>query len=150
MNEPDQQLEEIIHARLRKLPDLPAPPTLVPAVLQKIQERAALLWWQRSWTNWPPAVQALSILLSVGLLTAAWFLTGNVAAETVQLAGKARSSFGLLDQIVSVLQALGGTVQIILKSIHSQFLLIAAIVIGSLYLSTIALGTMFYRVAIKR
>jgi hypothetical protein len=150
MNEPDKQLEELIHSRLRKLPDLAAPPTLVPAVLEKIQARAAQSWWQRSWINWPPAIQAVSILLFVGLLVAAWFLTGNVAAETAQLAERARSSFGPLDRIVSVLQAVGGAGQVILKSINSQLLLIAAIVVGCLYLSTIGLGTMFYRVAIKR
>jgi len=50
MNEQNEkQLEQLVHRELRKLPELPAPETLVHRVMLAVHAKEHRPWWQRSW-----------------------------------------------------------------------------------------------------
>jgi hypothetical protein len=51
-------LEKLIDRVCREQPALKAPSTLSARVLAKIERRAALPWWRRSFTHWPVPVRA--------------------------------------------------------------------------------------------
>jgi hypothetical protein len=58
--------------RLQRLPDRPAPVTLMPRVLAAIQAQARLPWYRQPWSTWPHTAQGASLLvlsLLLGALT---------------------------------------------------------------------------------
>ena len=71
MNEQDEkQLEQLVHRELRKLPELPAPETLVHSVMLAVHAKEREPWWQRPWLTWPRPVQVISSALCVATVTA--------------------------------------------------------------------------------
>src|SRR3989442_455111 len=84
MNEHNEkQLEQLIHRELRKLPELPAPETLVHRVMLAVHAKERQSWWHRPWLTWPGPVQALSFALFVATVTA----LGYFGAGAWQAAG---------------------------------------------------------------
>src|SRR5215831_7655209 len=67
------KLAEMIHQELMKLPERPAPPTLIERVLTQIEQRKRC-WWKQPWTNWPFLARVIS--LPAMLLCAASFVVG--------------------------------------------------------------------------
>lgn len=63
---PDE-IEQLVHAALRSLPDRRAPVTLEARVRDALERRAALPWWHRSWSHWPQAARAAFLLLCGGV-----------------------------------------------------------------------------------
>jgi hypothetical protein len=83
----EKALERQIHRRLRELPDLPAPSTLLPRVMAQVRLRVEQPWWRRPLAAWPKRWQVvlvlglLSLLGLVGWLQWAWeFDLGAVLA----------------------------------------------------------------------
>jgi hypothetical protein len=81
----------LLHRKLRELPDLPAPPTLVPRVLAAIHARAQA-WWRRAWWDWPLLAQAAFVAVALGLAGlvggGGWALNQNLSAISDRLAAK--------------------------------------------------------------
>ena len=61
------ELERLADARLRRLPPLRAPQTLLPRVMLAVRA-AARPWYQRDWFSWPAAWQTLSAVALVSLV----------------------------------------------------------------------------------
>jgi hypothetical protein len=138
--DPDEKLEQLIHERLRALPDLEAPRQLIPAVLRKLAERKTMAWWKRPWLYWPRKMQLLSAALLIAVGAGAWFLGGNQFGATgaVQFLRPAWTFCG----------ALLGALHAIMNSIPPAYLIVGASAVIFLYLSTLSVGALCYRVAI--
>jgi hypothetical protein len=61
-------LEYVVHRRLQQLPMPPAPATLLPRVMQRVQAWAARPWYQRAWFTWPAGWQAASLAVFAALI----------------------------------------------------------------------------------
>lgn len=146
------ELEAAIDCRLKALPELRAPATLLPRVLAVIERRAVPAWYCRSWQMWPAALRAVSlaVLLAAfgGLCFAGWELSHAAGV------GEATQT---LRQWVSGLGAMWNTLAVILQAMllavkHLGPLFIAVCVFGGIaaYLSCLGLGTAFVRLAVAR
>ncbi|HEX4645859.1 MAG TPA: hypothetical protein VH598_09640 [Verrucomicrobiae bacterium] len=149
--EPDKNLEEWIHRRLRGLPELSAPGDIIRAnVLRRIAAQQTMPWWKCPWLEWPRGMQVISFaLLALALGTAGYFYDDIFAGAhvmTVKFAGTLQA----LKPIWTVTQSLLGATQVLVGSIKSYFLIIAGLAIAALYLSAVGVGTLCYRVAMAR
>jgi hypothetical protein len=145
------KLAEVIHRELMKLPERPAPETLVTRVLARIEQRKRH-WWKQPWPNWPFLARVIS--LPAMLLCAASFVVGlwlllrlNVSewimAQTSELVRPLVPTweFGL---------ALMNTILLSLRSLEQHWVLLSAMVAFLMYLTCVAVGTACYRVALQK
>jgi hypothetical protein len=61
----DEQLIARVERVLRAQPLQKAPPDLIENVYQQLARNAARSWWQRSFSTWPPVMQAVFVLTSL-------------------------------------------------------------------------------------
>lgn len=144
--EPDKNLERLIHQRLRALPEMEAPDNLVQDVMKKIEARRAAVWWKRAWPEWPRGMQILSAALLLGLLGSVFAFHDSILASINELISRITAGSQFLKPIWTLIETLLQVGQILAGSIKSQIMIIGMVVVGMLYLSTIGLGTMVYRV----
>jgi hypothetical protein len=146
---PQQNLEELIHRELSKLPEQKAPETLVPRVIAQIQARARRHWWQRSWSHWPFGIQLASVpFLMMGMVGAMFGLSAlwNFSLSRVEY-GAVTPSFDGLAAGWGFLGALGNAVLVFGRAAGQQWLWLALFVPLIMYLACVGLGTLCYRVA---
>ncbi|MFA6318657.1 MAG: hypothetical protein WC943_14715 [Elusimicrobiota bacterium] len=94
---PSQGSEDGFSRRLKALPDLTAPATLLPRVLAAAAAQQSRPWWRKAWWTWPlgmrlayAGLMALPIVLVLG-----WFLPLLYAqVPSFQGAGAFLSGFG--------------------------------------------------------
>lgn len=146
---PQKNLEELIHRELSKLPERPAPESLIPRVLARIQARQQKRWWQRSWPQWPWALQLASVPVMALVVAAACF--GVTVLWQLALGSE---EFGFMSTLVDrvagawdVISVLGHAVMVLGRSVGQQWLLVALMVPVSMYLACVGLGTLCYRTA---
>jgi hypothetical protein len=60
-----RDFEQIVGGRLRQLPPLRAPETLLPRVLAAVQAWVHRPWYARAWFSWPAPLQIASIAVVV-------------------------------------------------------------------------------------
>jgi len=150
-HEPDKDLEQWIHQRLRALPELSAPGELIRTnVLRKIAAQQSAPWWKCPWFEWPRGMQIVSFVLLAGALGTAGYFYDDVWAGAHQLTGRTTGALQFLKPLWTVTQSLLGAIQLLVGSIKSYFLIIAGLAIAALYLSAVGVGTLCYRMAIAR
>jgi hypothetical protein len=153
MNPPDQdRLERLIDSELRALPDLTAPDNLLKQVMAAVQERATRPWWRRSWQDWPPGLQAVALLLLLGVAGSVSYL-GAVVLDEIRMFGLETVMTGWLEPW-NVVRELAGTVwRAGLLVFHAGgqqvFLLTVAFVLG-VYFACVGLGTAFTQIGSNR
>jgi hypothetical protein len=148
----EKKLAERIHVELRQLPLVKAPPTLVPRVRAAIEARAHCPWWKRSWSEWPRWCRALVLVagLSVafGLSYGAWYygpsLTLSVAGEVV------RGWLSPFKFAGEALLALANAAVVLVRTGGQLVLWTCLLVAGVIYLVSVGLGTVCYRLALNR
>ena len=69
-----EQLEERVHAELRRLPYPAAPSTLLPRVLAAVDAWARRPWYTRAWFTWPLGWQVASIVVLALFAIGVWML----------------------------------------------------------------------------
>ena len=148
--EPDwvRKLDE----QLRQLPDREAPHTLAPRVMAAIQARARLPWWRRTWWNWPPAAQLLSLLLCSGLLGLLTYLamrTGDVHVAG-RVASQAVSWSAPFQGALSALGALGHAAVILSRQLSTLAWVAAGAACAVFYLACMGLGTVMVRLVLNK
>ena len=151
MNEPNPQLEELLHRKLRELPDRRAPRTLAPRVMAAIRQRQALAWYQRSWTTWPRGLQIAAMLLFAALGVLVFTGLGPLTAgfNLAWVSSAFAWVSGTVELFWSVLGAVAGAVPVVLRNVNQLLLLAVAGTAFALYLSCIGMGTAFYRLVLK-
>src|SRR5262249_40733510 len=91
-SEYEKNLEQQIDRTLKRLPDLAAPASLLPRVMETIARRHALPWYHQPWQMWPAALRACTLVLLLAscgaLCVACWQLTraAGFAAASQELA----------------------------------------------------------------
>ena len=149
----EKKLEDLVHRRLRQLPELEAPATLLPRVMAAIVARQQLPWWRRSWTTWPRGTRmgffVLLMLIALTMLGGGWQAWNTVAA----------SRYGVgLEQFLAPVLSLGQLVVVLahglsltVKTLIMQPVFVAGLIaIGLMYLTCIGLGSACFRLVIHR
>ncbi len=150
---PESELEQAIDRELRSLPELPAPASLLPRVLHAIAECRALPWWRKSYAFWPWSARLLFLAGSTslaGLLV--YFTWGITTGATLQMLAGAELG-ELSDRVFflwSITETLAGAVLALLRSASPWLIWVGAGVAGASYFTTLALGTLWYRLATRR
>lgn len=146
--------ERRLHEELRQLPDLEAPSTLIPGVMAAIRAReaAAIVWYRRPATDWPPA---LRIALAVGSLAvfAALVFGAHLfwpqlaaSAETGALADAGRRLAALWTALETVVNALG----LAFRATLSSPWFIAAVAAACVsYLTLLGAGSALWRTVLS-
>ncbi len=140
-----EELEQIVHQRLRNLPAPKAPRSLAPAVMAAVRARASRPWYARPWRTWPAGAR-VAAAVSLTLLAAAVLalLPGVAPAAVATLA----LVVGPVTEAVRVAGTLAEAGRTVASSFGSSFgpVLIVPVVI---MLSTVAaVGVTLRRVAL--
>lgn len=140
-------LERTIHRALRELPTRRAPRTLEERVLAEIARRAALPWWRKSFAHWPLVARAVFAVVLIGvvkfvLMGAVW-VTAGFDAE--QFREAFATPFAWMEAGFSVVNAISGFFEIVLRSIPPLCLYGGLAVLASLYAALFGLGAAAYR-----
>jgi hypothetical protein len=147
-----EEWEQKLHRELDTLPELDAPATLIPGVLDRIRATEALPWYRAAWWQWPAAVRAASVGLAVLVLAGLGWLSGTFGG--FDLGSQFLQAWGEFREAVAAAVDAGGRV---LGSFayfwqeHGQMLLLAvAAFLAATYLTCVAAGTALYQLAWKR
>lgn len=147
-DQPDKNLEQSLHRELRKLPNLRAPSNLIARVQAAIAAQE-LPWWLKSWFGWPRPVQMATAVLGGMLVLFVALLLGFDWPSLIgasHWAGDARATLGALASAFTTL--FGALAEAAGVSLSALFGIVVAAAVF-LYLGCIALGTLFYRVAMN-
>ena len=143
-------MEELIHRELRKLPDLPAPDTLVSRVRSAIAAQGRQSWWQRPFVTWPLALRVAFIALLVGSLGLAGFYGAEISHGVGFAFQKFAQLFSSFAPLWEHLVALANAMLILCRAVSSHFLIYAALLLGVMYLACAGIGTLFFRVTFAK
>ena len=150
MERPDQnELTDLIHRQLMKLPERTAPATLIPRVLRRIESRQRC-WWLRPWGTWPFSAKVFSLPLMLACLVA--FVQGLTALSRLSpeawVVSEAETRLRPLAPVWDLAGTLANALGIALQSFNQPIVWLAAVsIIVLMYLTCLAVGTMCVRVA---
>ena len=151
-NEREQKLASRIQRELGRLPLIEAPASLLPRVMAAVEARARQPWWRRSWLSWPRSCRVLFLLVSVVLAGGCAYgfnLVGEgIAVES--LSGSLAGGFGFLRPIWEVALALGNALVLVIRSGGSLLIWAIGLTVAAVYLTSVGLGTLCYRVAVNK
>jgi hypothetical protein len=142
-----EELEKMVHAALRALPDRQAPATLEARVLAAIEARAAVPWWHKSWSHWPRSVRVAFLAFCGGL--AGLLILGGVYVQAsfdpAQVSGVLAPAFAWVERVASIGRALADVAALIGRQIPSLWLYGAIAFVAGLYAMLFGLGATAYR-----
>jgi hypothetical protein len=144
--------EAVLDRELKRLPDRPAPDTLIPRVLAVVEGRTRRPWYRQPWRSWPPPAQILSVVVTsivLGLLT--WLSLHAGGSQWIE-AGAHRADAWLapLAPLLSVLSGLANAAALVVRSVSPWVWAGAAGFCVLMYLSCMGLGTIVWQVADSR
>ncbi len=137
---------------LKGLPELEAPATLQSRVLAAIKRREATPLYQLPWQAWRPEwrMASLALLLCAfgGLCFAGWQLTRVAGFEMASAeVGHVFSGLGLVWNVLTALGTAGG---LVIEHLGTPVILASIVLIGFGYALFLALGTLYFRLALAR
>lgn len=146
------KLEQQIDRELHRLPDVPAPLTLILRVRAAMAAADQRPWWRRPWLTWPVPIQAVSaLLLAAGMAAVAYGCAGAweaiVASSYAQQTGR---WIGVLALVADSFVALGRAMVLGGQSVGQPVLIYGLVICFALYATCIGLGTVFYRLVWHR
>jgi len=148
----EKDLEQQIDQALKRLPDLPAPPHLLPRVMEALARRQVLPWYRQPWQMWPVAfrVCALAFLLAScgGLCFACWQLTR--AAGFSAAAQELAQTFSGVTALWNAVNVLLGAVLLVAKHLGTGFIVACGVALAFGYAICVGLGTACVRLAYAR
>ena len=151
-NEREDKLAERIQRELDRLPLLNAPASLLPRVMAAVEARVHLPWWRRSWSTWPTGYRVLFLLVSV-VLAAGCAYGLSVVGEDVSfpsLKTAVSGSFAFLRPVWELVLALGNALVLVVRSGGPLLLWVLGLTVTAVYLASVGLGTLCYRVATNK
>jgi hypothetical protein len=149
-SDPDKELEQLIHRRLRALPEVQAPEELIPEVLQQLTTPAPQPWPRRPWAEWPLAAKLVSAVLCAALGVLAWRFTGILLDGAQETMAATTQVLQVFKPLWTLCSAILDVVRLVVVQVKPQFLLLLVSMLAMIYLCTLGLGTLFYRMAVRR
>jgi len=153
MNEHENsQLEAAVHRELKALPNLRAPQSLLPRVMEVIEQRATSPWYRRDWQTWPLPLQviSMSVLLAAfaGLCFESWQVVHVPAV--VSATNEAGGWFRVLSRSLSTFGVVANALLLAVRSLGPLTLsgIIMALLLG--YAACVGFGTLYVRLAFAR
>ncbi len=140
-------MERFVAGTLRNLPPRRAPLTLEFRVLAEIERRAALPWWRKSFGHWPVPAQAGFLVLSTALAAVIVLLGLRLTAGVDQgvFGSVLAQPLAWLEAGKTVVNAIGGFGDIVLRTIPPLWLYGSLAVVATLYLMLFGLGAAAYK-----
>lgn len=148
----EKQLNAAVDRMLKSLPDVEAPPSLAPRVLRALQAPLAPAAARRSWQNWPaslrwPALAALAAFFAA-LCFGSWRL---VQTEPVTLAWHQIEAWGAqVATFCNAFKAVLSAVFLAIRQLSPALLLGGCVAAALAYGCCLALGTVYFRLALIR
>jgi len=148
-NNPDPELEELIHRELRGVLARSAPATLIPRVLAALEERARH-WWLRPWLSWPRGAQVISSAVLLAILAAIAYLSlpGSDGLETKPAAEMIWQRFPLAEMLWGLGASLWNGLLVVLRA-GQPWVAYGLGAVFLMYLMCIGIGTACFRVALN-
>ena len=149
---PPDDWEALLDRELKRLPERPAPTTLVPRVMAAIQARARLPWYRQAWSTWPHFAQGFSLAvlsLLLGALTYACLHFPELGAPDAFRA-QLDTWLAPLAALWTVGQSLGDVVVALCSKTGGWICVGLGIMCVTAYLSAVGAGTALYRLACSK
>jgi hypothetical protein len=148
----DRQLESEIDRQLKELPELMAPPNLVPRVMAALARRANLPWYRQSWPAWPVPVRLFALVISLALFGvlcyAGWEFSQLPSFATVT--GKLTGVFSGVSSIWNTISVLLEAMLLAIKHLGNWFILGLLAALALTYGMCVGLGSVYLKVAFAR
>jgi hypothetical protein len=152
LNEREPKLARLIQRELSRLPMVEAPTSLLPRVMATVEARARQPWWRRSWLSWPRSCRIVFLLMSLvlaGGFAYGWNLVG--AAGSLQALRESLSGeFSFLRPVWELVCALGNALVLVFRAGGPVLIWTTCLALGAIYLTSVGLGTLCYRVATNK
>jgi hypothetical protein len=140
----DARLERLIGAAMRELPLRQAPRGLESRVLEELQRRAALPWWNRSISHWPIAARTVFVAICICLAGAA-LLAGTWAASALELLHETAAAMPLARETLALANIAGELLALCVRSVPPVWVRDALTVSVLLYAAFFGLAIAAYR-----
>jgi hypothetical protein len=150
--EQEKQLEQEIDRALKELPQLDAPPTLMRRVMQAVENRRSLHWYNQPWQYWPLGLRIAALtflcLLFGGVCVASWHLTraAGLTAAMQELGG----TFSGVTTVWNIVTVLLNAIVLVVKHLGTGFMIGCLMVFALGYALCLGLGTAYVRLAFAR
>lgn len=146
-----KELERFVHSQFQRLPEIEAPPTLIPRVLAAVRAKEQRAWWQRSWFDWPAGWQIFSLAFLLALPAFVFVGSGWAWDRFQPNAPDSILSFvTFLRALADIADGLGNALFVTLRSLEQPWVLACTGLMAVMYLTCIGLGTACVRVAIGK
>jgi hypothetical protein len=147
--EDEQELQRLIGGELKKLGERTAPATLIPRVLSSIEAQSVRRWHQKSWSDWPPVVQVISMILMLGASLAAVAAFPSLWGALMPEDGASRLE-GIVEMALGLGNAMAalGNAFLLLASSLQPWLMAGLFLTLLMYLAVVGLGTFCARLAL--
>jgi len=151
-NDYEKALEARVDRALKQLPDLSAPPTLLPRILASVERRARMPWYRQAWQAWPAPLRVVSLALVGGLFVALWWGEAQVSpSPSVSAAMREVSHWrASVGAVCGAVQVLYETALSLLKSLGPWFLASCLLVLVLANAVCMGLGTLCLRFSFAR
>lgn len=149
---PESELEQVIDRELRALPVRRAPAELLPRVLRAIAERERRPWWQKAFAFWPWPARFVFLIGTSSLAAMVLYFTWglSVGATLGGLADEAGEVMARLEFAQRLAHTIGGAISALVRASGAWVGWALAGLAGACYLTTLALGTVWYRLVSQR
>ncbi len=144
------EADQLLHTKLRSLPEAPAPVSLAPAVLAIITQRSQLPWWRQSWFVWPASVRWATAALAFVLVSASGWFAAELWDSTAAAAATAMDWLTPPESIRVLTATFGRALATFGQSGYALILTALMAMAGVLYLATLGMATLCYRLAVNR
>jgi hypothetical protein len=141
----EQELEKAVNAVLQGLPACRAPGTLEARVLNELQRRAALPWWQVSFGHWPAAPRVAFVVICFALVAATILGGVSVLGGVRSLNEVAALVLSWLHPLLAVVSSAGGVTALLMRVIPPLWLYGGMALGIGLYVALFGLGAAAYR-----
>jgi len=146
MNDEPDQLESVLHEKLRALAEIQAPADLVPQVLRRLDAPDARPWWRRPWMEWPGFAQVISAAFLSALAGGACYWRESVLAVVRDWSRHIPGVSAFWHETCLIAQTFGDVFGHFLAAARFPWLAGAAAVVISAYLGVIGVGAIFCQV----
>ncbi|MBI3876262.1 MAG: hypothetical protein HY300_09970 [Verrucomicrobia bacterium] len=144
------EAEQLLHTKLRSLPEAPAPASLATTVLAIITQRKQLPWWRQSWFVWPASVRWTTAALAFVLVAACGWFAVELWDGASTAVSSAMNWLTPPEPIRALTATFGHALATFGQSNYALILTALMALAGILYLATLGMATLCYRLAVNR